>query len=85
MNKPFFSELLNVNTKSELYNRWIEYLLNITEDDIKDIINQGLTYQADALYSMIKEISAGQPRQVRLIRKIVRIKELANDRANTIR
>lgn len=85
LEKTFFKELVNIRTNNELYNQWLQYLLNLSEDDIREIIDKGLTYQADALYSMIKELNAGQPKQVSLLRKISRIKKLTHTKADLLR
>jgi len=69
-NSPYLHELEKIQTKNELYNRWIDYALELTREDILNIIHNGLTYQAKSLQSMIKEIIASGPVDSTLFKKI---------------
>ncbi len=68
--EPIFSELVNVHTKNELYNRWLDYLKGLTKDDIAVIVENGLTYHADAIRGMVREVIAGQQVHNSLLKKI---------------
>jgi hypothetical protein len=85
MAEPIFQELVNVRTKNELYNRWIQYLLSLTMAEIEIIVDNGLTYQADSLRSMIREILAGQPTQLSLLKKVELIYKKTYKQADMLR
>lgn len=85
MSEPFFHEIVNIRTKSELYNRWKHYILSIDKSDLDEMINKGLTHQVDALKSMIKEIIAGQPIHRNLLKKLQVLDEKVSISANTLR
>lgn len=84
MPKPFFHELVNVRTKSELYSRWVDYLLALTDDDIKEVMESGITHQADALRSMVREVIAGQPVHRSLLEKIDNLYKLTHAQSNVL-
>ena len=56
---PFLHELENLQPGNDLYALWIEYALSFTKEDITDLIENGMTYQAEALRSMVREVIAG--------------------------
>lgn len=58
--ETFFTELQHFEPSNTLYHKWWSYALKMTKADILDIVRNGLTYQADGLVSMIKEITSGQ-------------------------
>ena len=58
--EPFFDELISVKAGNSLYESWLKYALSLTKADIKEIVESGMTYQADALRTMIREVIAGQ-------------------------
>lgn len=47
--------------------------MGLSRDDILDIVHNGLTYQAEALRSMIKEIIAGGAAPPHLFQKLDQI------------
>ncbi len=53
--KPYLGELAGLKTSSQLYNQWLKYALTITRDEALRIARYGLTHQARALRSMVKE------------------------------
>lgn len=57
--KHFLHELLSMRPGNDLYAAWIKYAAELTDADVKNIVENGLTYQANAIRSMIKEIIAG--------------------------
>lgn len=59
-NKPYLSELSAVTVTNPLYARWIEYALTISRDEALRIARYGLTHQARALRSMVREALASQ-------------------------
>ena len=70
MDRPYLHELAELQSRSDLYSRWIEHALDLTRDDILYIVRNGLTYQAEALRSMIKEIIAGGATSPKLFKKL---------------
>jgi hypothetical protein len=83
--KPFFEELELVKAGNTLYQGWLDYALSFTKSDIREIIENGLTYQADGLRSMIRELIAGQPVPKTLHRKLDIILVTARQKANRLR
>ena len=81
----YFNELENVNTGSELYSRWKSYILAMTKEDIKLIVENGLTYQANSLKSMIRELVAGQRVPETLLEKMDSIASATAKTANKLR
>ena len=69
-NKPYLHELELLRTRNQLYNRWIDYALSLSRDDILEMIRRGQIYQVKALDSMIREIVAGRPVKRSLIKKL---------------
>ena len=70
MNKPYLSELVQVRPGNALYVRWLKYALSLTKDDMATIVDNGLTYQAKSLKSMVSEIIAGGAAPESLFRKL---------------
>lgn len=70
MNEPFLKELSSMQPGNELYARWLEYALTLTKSDIHIIVRNGLTYQAESLKSMIKEIIGGGVVPPTLLKKL---------------
>ena len=68
--QPFLRELANIQTGNSLYANWLNYALSLSRDDVLEIVEGGLTYQAEALRSMVREIIANQPIQTRVIKKL---------------
>jgi hypothetical protein len=83
--EPFFEELKLVKAGNTLYEHWLEYALSLTKDDIRDIVENGMTYQADALRSMVREIIAGQPIPETLQKKLDLILVISRRTANSLR
>jgi hypothetical protein len=83
--EPYFNELENVHVDSELYGRWKAYALTLTTEDIETIVKNGLTYQANSLKSMIREIIGGQPVSKTLLDKIDGIASATASKSNTLR
>jgi hypothetical protein len=83
--EPFFDELKLVKAGNTLYQEWQDYVLSFTKSDIREIIEKGLTYQADGLRSMIRELIAGQPVPKTLYRKLDIILVAARHKANRLR
>jgi len=83
--ESFFEELELVKAGNTLYQGWLNYALSLTKDDIREIIENGLTYQADSLRSMIREVIAGQPIPKTLHRKLDIILVSARRKANHLR
>ena len=81
----YFEELRLVKAGNTLYEHWLEYALSLTKDDIRAIVEGGMTYQADALRSMIREIIAGQPTSESLQRKLDLILVITRRTANSLR
>jgi hypothetical protein len=70
MSRPFLHELAGLQPGNDLYAGWLEYVLSLTEDDIKGIVRRGLTYQAESLRSMVRELIAGGAAPPELFRKL---------------
>lgn len=83
--ESFFTELKLVKAGNTLYENWLEYALSLTKDDIREIVENGMIYQADSLRSMIREIIAGQPIPKTLQRKLDLIVVIARRTANSLR
>ncbi len=85
MDKPFFHELANIKVSNRLYNGWLEYILSLTREDVLDIVDNGFTYQANALRSMVREVIAGQPIPGTLPKKLDTIVIAAQKAARSLR
>ena len=83
--EPFFDELISVKAGNSLYESWLKYALSLTKEDIKEIIDDGMSYQADALRSMMREIIAGQKVPFSLSRKLDLIVVAAHKTASSLR
>jgi hypothetical protein len=83
--ESFFEELELVKAGNTLYQHWLDYALSFTKEDIREIIENGMTYQADSLRSMIRELIAGQPVSKTLHRKLDIILVAARRQANQLR
>jgi len=70
MNRPFLLELKHVHPGNDLYAGWLKYALSLTRADILEITDKGLTYQAEAIRSMVREIIANQNIPTRLLKKL---------------
>lgn len=81
----YFKELDDLKISNALYRRWVDYLLTLKKQDILLIAENGLTHQADALNSMIREIIANQPVDKQLIRKLDLLIRTTNAFANKLR
>ena len=68
--QPFLRELANIQTGNSLYTSWLDYALSLSREDVLEIVEGGLTYQAEALRSMVREIIANQPIPTRVIKKL---------------
>jgi hypothetical protein len=68
--ESFFDELELIKAGNVLYQGWLDYVLSFTKSDIREIIENGLTYQANGLRSMIRELVAGQAIPETLHRKL---------------
>jgi hypothetical protein len=68
--ESFFDELKLIKAGNVLYQGWLDYALSFTKSDIREIIENGLTYQANSLRSMIRELVAGQVIPETLHRKL---------------
>ncbi len=53
--QPYLSELIGVQVENRLHRQWIEYALTFSRDEALTIARYGLTHQARALRSMIRE------------------------------
>lgn len=80
--EPFLNELENLEPSNALYHNWWKYALKLSRDDVLNIVRGGLTYQADALISMIKEMTAGQDLPGTLQKKLKLIKTLCRNNAS---
>lgn len=83
--KSFFKELESVQAGNALYQSWMDYALSLTKKDIRNIIDNGLTYQASSLRSMIRELVAGQSSNEMLYRKLDIILIAARRKASELR
>ena len=83
--ESFFDELETVKAGNALYRGWLDYALSLTKSDIREIIENGLTYQASSLRSMLRELVAGQPVPGTLHRKLDIILVAARRKANQLR
>jgi hypothetical protein len=83
--EPFFKELEIVKPGNVLYKNWLDYALSLTKDDIREIVENGMTYQADSLRSMIRELIAGQPVPKTLHKKLDLILVISRKSANSLR
>lgn len=61
MGKPYLSELADVRAGNDLYAQWQKYALSLEKSDIQEIVRKGLTHQATALRSMVRELIGGIP------------------------
>jgi hypothetical protein len=85
MEESFFKELKTVKAGNALYQNWLDYTLSLTKSDIREIVKNGMTYQADGLRSMIRELIAGQPVPKTLHRKLDLILVISRKKANELR
>jgi len=85
MDEPFLHELTYLKVGNRLYAGWLDYALSLTRDDVLDIVDNGLTYQAEALRSMVREIIAGQRVPTKLIKKIDTIVLLSRQKSQELR
>ena len=85
MEESFFEELKTVKAGNALYQNWLDYALSLTKSDIRDLIENGMTYQAASLRSMIRELIAGQPVPETLHRKLDIILVVARRKADQLR
>ena len=85
MQESFFEELKVIKAGNTLYQNWLDYALSLTKSDVREIIENGMTYQADSLRSMIRELIAGQPVPKTLHRKLDIILVVARRKANELR
>lgn len=53
--QPYLDELVGVQVSNQLHRQWIEYALTFSRDEALTIARYGLTHQARALRSMIRE------------------------------
>jgi hypothetical protein len=70
MSKPFLSELVNIRPGNQLYVEWTKYALSLTREDMSNMVERGLTYQARALKDMVSEMIAGGAAPQSLFRKL---------------
>ena len=68
--EPFLHELETLKPSNALYHKWWSYALSLSRDDVLLIIENGLTYQANSLKSMVKELAAGQSVPPTLAKKL---------------
>lgn len=80
MNKPYLSELIQVRPGNSLYVKWLKYAISLTKEDMANMVDNGLTYQARSLRSMVNEMIAGGAAPESLRRKLDLI-VLATERA----
>lgn len=83
--EPFLQELVDFKPSNALYYKWWNYALSLTRDDILLLVRNGLTYQTEALITMIKEIMGGQPMPPTLIKKLSMLRETTNRHADSMR
>lgn len=81
----FFKEIETIKTSNALYQRWIDYVLSLEKSDILYIAENGLTHQAEAINSMIRELIADQPIDKKLISKLDLMIRTTNSYASKIR
>jgi hypothetical protein len=70
---------------NDLYTGWLDYILSLSDEDIKEIVQNGLKHQALALRNMIRELIAGEPVQKSLVKKLEKLVILTNKNADLIR
>lgn len=68
--RPFLHELQLIKAGNALYKTWLEHALAFTVDDARGMIDDGLTYQANAFRSMVRELIAGQKVPTSLLKKL---------------
>jgi len=85
MSKPYLYELSQLDPGNELYSNWMSYALSLTKGDILIIVKNGLTYQAESLRSMVREIIGGGAVRPSLIKKLDAIVLATKRHADTIR
>lgn len=85
MDKPFLHELSNLQPGNDLYAGWLQYLLSLDNEDIYGVIRGGLTYQAEALRSMARELIGGGVAPPTLLKKLDLIVLAARKHADNIR
>jgi len=83
--KPYFKELAVIKPNDILYAVWIKHMLSLSNEDIKNIIQMGLTHQAYALKSMVNELIANEDAPAVLIEKVDAVVSAANQHADKIR
>ena len=83
--EPFLGELAQIKAGNALYRNWQQYALALTAEDVQQIIDLGLTHQANALRSMARELIAGQAVPISLLRKLDLIASGARRKATQIR
>jgi hypothetical protein len=83
--ESFFNELEIVKAGNSLYQGWLDYALSLTKSDIREMVENGMTYQADSLRSMIRELIAGQPVSKSLHRKLDMILVVTRRKADRLR
>ena len=83
--EPYFDELIAVKAGNSLYESWLKYALSLTKEDIREIVDDGMSYQADALRSMVREIIAGQKIPFSLKKKLDLIVVAARKTASSLR
>lgn len=82
--RTYLAELAGVAVSNPLYAAWLEYAATITRADALAIVRGGLTHQARALRSMVREALGGRrdvPRRVYVkLEALVQATELASTR-----
>jgi hypothetical protein len=85
MGEAFFDELETIEVNNPLYMKWIEYAKQLTKDDLLFLIKNGMTHQANALKSMLKEATAGSLQDTTLLKKLDLITSETAKKANDVR
>lgn len=82
---PYLSELENLTPKNPLHRRWMQYARSLPREHFLMLIRNGLTHQARAIRSMVREVISGGTMPPSLEKKLELLVAQAENEANKIR
>lgn len=83
--ESFFDEIRQLQVSNPLYREWADYVVGLSRSDVLGIVRAGLTHQADALRSMLRELVAGAQVPKSLLHKMDVVADAARRRAAILR